>query len=433
MQKVIADFELQFRTLVKQSKTNRKSPSNEKSAYHTKQRKRKRKRRNNNKSNLANIAHHDFFADFGKDIPKVKRLTIAELEEKRLSLPFIDTIEFVRLQLARRGIHDTQEQKEPETTTLNNNINNQTIVEDIGPDDFEMDLSEFSSISARPKPKKRYKSAREKLANMTEEERRDTLNNANNNDDVDVDGKTTTKISMNFSEIVSRARFPIFTDQLSSIRRKPNRGGLDVSIRPIQWLLQLIEEMYDARYAFDCSQLKKQILFKQKQIDSGLNRPPPLNTPTFIYTQLETQLGLRQLIHSTAWDMLYNMEYHCLNIQDWPEVDIFRNSLRELITSEHLLFFLHCRHIIQIEHEITFATRLKMNVTTCQPGRMMATDSIGVTAGTCLLTQHPLITDNKTKNVREHFMNLVTTIEFFIFFFSLTTISIKIKYQKNIN
>ena len=85
MQKVIAGFELQFRTLVKQSKTNRKSPSNEKSAYHTKQRKRKRKRRNSNKSNLANIAHQDFFADFGKDIPKVKRLTIAELEEKRFA------------------------------------------------------------------------------------------------------------------------------------------------------------------------------------------------------------------------------------------------------------------------------------------------------------------------------------------------------------
>ena len=49
------------------------------------------------------------------------------------------------------------------------------------------------------------------------------------------------------------------------------------------------------------------------------------------------------------------------------------------------------------EHEITFATRDKINTTTCTPGRMMSVDPIGQTAGTCLLTNHPTI--SKTKNV----------------------------------
>ena len=81
----------------------------------------------------------------------------------------------------------------------------------------------------------------------------------------------------------------------------------------------------------------------------------------------------------------------------YPEMAMFQSFLRELITAEHVLFFLHCRHLVQTEHEITFATRDKINTTTCSPGRMMSVDPIGQTAGTCLLTNH--LTISKTKNV----------------------------------
>jgi hypothetical protein len=398
MQRTLADFELQFRTLVKRSAT-KGSPSTEKSAYHTdpwtltgdnsrkrrKRRKRKRRHRRGKSSNLAELGAN-FFADFGKPTNPLEttKLSIQELEEKRLSLPFIDTIEFVRLQLARRGIQSRE--KEPASSGLSLTKTTTTIedIEDIEDNDFKMDLSEFTSMTSRQKVSKQYTSAKDILQNMTEEERRNAA-----------EGAATT--GSTFSELLSRARFPIFTDHLGPLHtNQQNPSG--VSNRPIPWLLQLIEEIYDARYCFDCAQKQKQLEFKAKAAGSGLNRPPPLNTPDFIYTQLETQLGLKQLVDQTSWDMLYNME-RCVDVVSWPEVDLFRNVLRELITSEHLLFFLHCRHIIQTEHEITFASRSKMNVTTCAPGTIMSSDPIGRTAGTCMLTQHPLVHDNKTKHV----------------------------------
>ena len=204
--------------------------------------------------------------------------------------------------------------------------------------DFEIDLSEFSSFATgdQKRSKQHHKSAKDILLNMTEEEKRETL------------GKKTIR----FSEIVSRARFPIFTDQLAPVQRKPRGGGSDVSERPLSWLLQMIEELYDARHSFDCAQRKKQREL-QNSAKEVMHRPPPLNTPTFVYKQLEKQLGLKQLVDQTAWDMLYNMERCDEGELSCPEVELFRSALRELTTTEHMLFFLHCRHVCSVEHEIS--------------------------------------------------------------------------------
>ena len=399
MQQTIADFELQFRRLVKNTTTSKNSPNaGKKSAYNTvlrqgggdHQRRKKRQRKNKSHrsskstSNLAQIGS-DFFADYGKPVNPLKsspkRLTLGELEMKRLSLPFIDTIEFVRLQLEHRGIH-SQEKHQPETTTTTTNVTCTTKIEEVdSDDDFEIDLSEFSSFGSNQKKRKRPKNAKDLFANMTEAERRETL---------------ATK-AIRFSEIVTRARFPIFTDQLAPVQRKPHGGGPNVSERSTSWLLQMIEETYDARFRFDCSQRNKQRALKNVA-QEVMNRPPPLNTPTFVYNQLEKQLGLKQLVNQTAWDMLYNME-RCEDTVNFPEVELFRSALRELMTTEHFLFFLHCRHVIQTEHEITFASKSKMNITTCAPGKMMSSDPTGRTPGACLLTPHPLIHDSNTNQV----------------------------------
>ena len=382
MQSTFVDFELQFRSLLQQTTTQniKHSKNGAKSAYNTKRRKKKSvgSTKSSSTSPLAEAGRTlfkqtDFFADYGKPLPPSKRLSLRELEEKRLSLPFIDTIEFIRLNLERRGIHSRekkhhQQQRKPETTM--------TVVED-----FDMDISEFmdplSSTNIQHRRQQRHQHQHQHHRHPQHPpHRKQQLPEL---PDPEIESRPLPPLT--FSPVVTRARFPIFTDFLGLAKTK-------VAKRPIPWLLQLIEEIYDARYRFDCAQLSKQIQFKITSTATGLNRPPPLNTPTFVYQHLEKQLGLKQLINSTAWDILYNMEVlstqqeqqvqdqkqkHTLPSQHiqhmYPEVRLFQQFLRQLITSEHVLFFLHCRHLIQTEHEIQFVTRGKINTTTCSPVR----------------------------------------------------------------
>jgi hypothetical protein len=197
MQSTFVDFELQFRSLVKRTNIKNKRGNVEKSAYNSGLI-RKRKRRKS--SQLAEtgrklLQQTDFFSDYGKPKEPEQRLSLRDLEEKRLTLPYIDTIEFVRLQLERRGINSREKTKTKQPETI--------IMEEFD-DDFDMDLSEFMD------PLSRSNIRRRKQQRVSKKKKNNSHAHDNNNDNDD----TNIIEAATFSQIVTRARFPIFTDFL---------------------------------------------------------------------------------------------------------------------------------------------------------------------------------------------------------------------------
>tara|TARA_B110000090_G_C13392702_1_gene450032 strand:- start:2317 stop:3822 length:1506 start_codon:yes stop_codon:yes gene_type:complete len=440
MQSTFVDFELQFRTLVKKTKSKNRggSGAGKKSAYNSGIHRNRNKRKRHRSSSSPQLAeagrsllkspekkHTDFFADYGKPTIPQQRMGLGELEQKRLMIPYIDTLEFVRLNLERRGIHS----REKESNSKKRKVSVESTQPETMVENFDMDLSEFDfldplsscNIQRRRQQRQRQKLNRNQTKDQHQHQHQQEQHQPNETDHNNTTSFTNSTTTSSFNPVFYRRRFPIFTDFLGFATR------VQVTKRPDAWLLQLIEEIYDAFYHYDCNQLVKQIALSKT--NDGQNRPPPLNTPTFVYQHIEKQLGLKQLINPTAWDIMYNMEMAMKDEAQeeekkegdqesttlgkknttattnrpaggrlmYPEMAMFQSFLRELITAEHVLFFLHCRHLVQTEHEITFATRDKINTTTCTPGRMMSVDPIGQTAGTCLLTNHPTI--SKTKNV----------------------------------
>ncbi len=401
----------------------------------------KRKMTSSSSSSLAEFGKQ-LFADYGKPVSgdAPKRMSAAELETKRLSLPFVDTIEFVRLQLERRGIHsaggssemkgfnsDTEssagkggQKRRHSSVGRESNAASRRGHSAPGLADIEIDLSGFipqsfqqhreqkASRLARRKGNKRYANGERPIIS------------SDGADDSNIDDADDRKHKPNaypFNEMQLRARYPIFADFLAP----RDKESPSVHDRPASWLLRLIEEIYDARYDYDCQQQaqyeegehREEIALAVAAHEAAMSgmstqsgspvkahRPLTINTPAFCYKFLEKQLGLRALTQQTAWDLLHNVNRH---MRAHPEVEFFSHALRELIKTEHFLFFLRAREVMQREFDVKMATRGKINVSLSSPGVIMQNlrpHERGGThkcVGSCLLTEHPLIPDRNTR------------------------------------
>jgi hypothetical protein len=336
----------------------------------------KRTSTNHNRTELHHLLHKTNEEKLPEKTEEGGHISLAELETKRLSLPFLETIQYVHLALERRGIHDT------------------------GITDA--------------------KTAAKDAIKIQEEEEMD------DDDDIlfGIQSKQTTlekqRISIDFDQMYGNApafdedtlrkRYPIFSDQLDVQPRIVGKR------RQATWLLQLIEEIYDARYMFEVDELsvydktlttnKNYIDRNKKAVDMSksirrmhrrgtnkksaldeyaefLNLPssktkiknkmvqdkdnfvvkdetskePPLSFPMFTYMFLSQLFGLKILVQQTAWDILYNLE--ALK-EKYPELMAFSLYLREIRDIDTALFFLHCRHCLQEKYSIQFKLKEKI-------------------------------------------------------------------------
>jgi hypothetical protein len=115
------------------------------------------------------------------------------------------------------------------------------------------------------------------------------------------------------------------------------------------WLMRLIEEIYDSRYAKDTADLKE-----KEGEESASSNETPIPFPTFVVEFITKRFGLRSLVDQHVWDLLYNT--HKLR-RDHTEVEVFARFLEEAYDPDDLLFFLYVRSVVQKELSYNFRSR----------------------------------------------------------------------------
>lgn len=113
------------------------------------------------------------------------------------------------------------------------------------------------------------------------------------------------------------------------------RGFLKAKQRPVTWLLKLIEEIYDVRYAHDLNEGKNEELGDPKENHLF---------PVFVSELFCKKYGLKSLVEQVCWDLVCNVQEYRGSYQ---EVDIFGCLLDEFYDPDDLLFFLYVRSVIQ--------------------------------------------------------------------------------------
>lgn len=117
--------------------------------------------------------------------------------------------------------------------------------------------------------------------------------------------------------------------------------------RPLAWVMRLVEELYDSKYAKDTADLPM-------ASDGDVPESSSSSFPTFVVDFFTKRYGLRSLIDQNCWDLLYNVHVHR---NDRLEVEMFARFLEQQFDSDDLLFFLYVRSVVQKEMGVSFRSR----------------------------------------------------------------------------
>jgi ankyrin repeat protein len=352
---------------------------------------------------------------------EVPHMSLGELETKRLSLPYLETIQYVHLALERRGIVDdgkSDASKLVMDAQVEDSAKKPSVVETVDEEDDDI----FLGMKKRPIPGKA--------------KRRLNFDDSFGNAPV-------------FDPAILRKRYPLFGDQLDKKMSNSVRG----EPRQHTWVIQLIEEIYDARYMYEVDELnsgqksngainvfaeakeaaidmsksirrmqrhkksalsayadflppemtgknspaysrEKKRASKEAEISDETSKEPALSFPIFVFMYLSKIFGLKILVQQTAWDLLYNLE--ALK-EDYPEINSFSLYLREIRDIDTTLFFLHCREIIQNRFSVIFKTKEKVPAPHFLPIKTLAT--VSVPDGQIMIFNHPKLEQVRMKKV----------------------------------
>jgi hypothetical protein len=140
--------------------------------------------------------------------------------------------------------------------------------------------------------------------------------------------------------------------------------------RPLQWVMKIIEDIYDARYAFEKIDIERdsEMVMMMMRADNtgatvtggltarglrgslGSASAPNANIyttifPVFVIRRLSTHQGLRRIVDATCWDLLYNVHIYR---RDYLEVEIFARFLQVCIFNTFFNFLtnINCHYIL---------------------------------------------------------------------------------------
>lgn len=142
--------------------------------------------------------------------------------------------------------------------------------------------------------------------------------------------------------------------------------------RPLQWVMKVIEDIYDARYAFEKIDIEKD----NEKMNSDLTKTSftlkgtganiyTTIFPIFVIRRLSTHQGLKKIVDATCWDLLYNVH---LYRRDYLEVEIFARFLQEFYNEDDLLFCLYVRSVVSSLLNISYKVRwAKLEAPSRQP------------------------------------------------------------------
>jgi hypothetical protein len=118
--------------------------------------------------------------------------------------------------------------------------------------------------------------------------------------------------------------------------------------------MRLMEEIYDARYAKDTTDLKEKDGAEGAAAAGAGGDEAPTPFPTFVVEFFTKRFGLRSLVDQQCWDLLYNT--HKLR-RDHLDVEVFARFVEEAYDPDDLLFFLYVRSVVQKELNYNFRAR----------------------------------------------------------------------------
>jgi hypothetical protein len=276
------------------------------------------------------------------------RLSIEALEQKKMLLPYLDKIECINVQLRQRGLL---------------------------PDD----PTRIAALDARVAP------ARDGGRDTVVTSGKDKHHGKPIRPDGDAARESRNQVEATPHSVVRHCSESQLTDGTRSItrsnvateslqRRYPrlvqsiNRNRLAVlspRVRPINWLLRLIEDVYD--------DLTEVFLLGANSatpppITDGSPRPELWDTeqasspvarlvmPYLVRKHIETSMGLAHVVDQECLDLVHNIE---ATVEKAASVALFSMFVREIYDDDALLFFLFVRCIVQREFGLQLKAKTK--------------------------------------------------------------------------
>jgi hypothetical protein len=118
-------------------------------------------------------------------------------------------------------------------------------------------------------------------------------------------------------------------------------AGVVPKLRPVTWLMRMVEDLYEARYAKDIESLRRA---GPEGDGGGEDASPPF--PDFVAGFLERKYGVGGVAAQHCWDLLYTA--HTLR-REVLAVETFARFMEESYDADDLLFYLYARSTVQKE------------------------------------------------------------------------------------
>jgi hypothetical protein len=134
------------------------------------------------------------------------------------------------------------------------------------------------------------------------------------------------------------------------------KGGNTTQYKPkrrtLAWVMRLVHEIYDARYARDTSDIgdtnddfddsDPAVVAARRAKDELLRQTSVF--PIFIVDMFSKKYGLKALVESTTWDLLYSCD--CLRSVS-PDVEVFCRFVSMTYDADELLYYSYVRSLTQ--------------------------------------------------------------------------------------
>lgn len=131
--------------------------------------------------------------------------------------------------------------------------------------------------------------------------------------------------------------------------------------RILSWMMKIIEDIYDARFAQEKADAEEEEDEKKKKSDKVEKKKAKKEEsihmkvfPIFVVRRLSLTMGLKKVVDQTCWDLLYNLDRLR---KDYLEVEVFARFLQEFYDYQDLLFYLYVRSVVSSVLHISFKTK----------------------------------------------------------------------------
>lgn len=172
-----------------------------------------------------------------------------------------------------------------------------------------------------------------------------------------------TKKDTRLSNELLAMRYPRVCASIDTLSRRIARS------RPINWLLRLIEDIYDAMTEVYLKEVPNGSPRPESSSDRSLtaqisteinasrnSTSATLAMPLFARRFILYSLGLLALADQDCLDLIYNVE---MARETYPQVALFGSFLRELFDHDSLVFYIMLRHAVQTELDLQLKNKDK--------------------------------------------------------------------------